>query len=161
AKAQLNQAMGIEGPTGYDLGDDTLPPIDGEDGPSEPMVAEALRSRSDVLAVERQVRANELTIRQLQAGYGPAVSFSSTLNAAGTRIDQLVPNWNLTVSLSWPLFQGLLTREQVREAEGNWMTVVGQRDAVRQQARLDVETARLRVRAAKAALVATRDALAS
>jgi outer membrane protein len=159
AKAQLNQAMGIEGPTAYDLADDTLPPVDGEDGTSEPLLAEALRSRSDVLAVDRQLRADELTIRQLQAGYGPSFALSSTLNAAGTRIDQLVPNWNLTVTMTWPLFQGLLTREQVREAEGNWMTILGQREAVRQQARLDVETARLRVRAAKAAVVAAGNAL--
>jgi outer membrane protein len=159
AKAQLNQAMGLEGPTGYDLADDTLPPVDGEDGTSEPLVSEALKSRSDVLAGERQVRADELIIRQQQAGYGPAFALSSTLNAASTRIDQLVPNWNLTVSMAWPLFQGLLTREQVREAQGNWMTAVGQRDALRQQARLEVETARLRVRAAKAATVAARDAL--
>jgi outer membrane protein len=159
AKAQLNQAMGVEGPTGYDLADDTLPPVEGEDGASEPLVSEALKSRCDLLAVERQVRADELTIRQLQAGYGPAVALSSTLNAASTQIDKLVPNWNVTVSLTWPLFQGLLTREQVHEAEGNWMTVVGQRDAIRQQARLEVETARLRVRAAKAATVAARDAL--
>src|SRR5262249_37870117 len=47
AKAQLNQAMGIEGPIGYDLADDTLPPVDGEDGSTEPLVAEALKSRSD------------------------------------------------------------------------------------------------------------------
>jgi outer membrane protein len=159
AKAQLNQTMGSEAGTGYDLADDTLPPVDGEDESSDPLVSEALKSRSDVLAVERQVRANELIIRQQQAGYGPAFTLSSTLNAADVRIDQLVPNWNLTFNMTWPIFQGLLTREQVREAEGNWITAVGQRDAIRQQARLDVETARLRVRAAKAATAASRDAL--
>src|SRR5262249_55528124 len=134
---------------------------EGEDGTSEPLVAEALRSRSDVLAVERQARADELTIRQMQAGYGPTLAFSSTLNAASTQIDQLVPHWNLSISVTGPLSQGLLTRGQVREGEGNWVTRLGQREAVRQQARLEVETARLRVRAAKAAMVATRDALAN
>jgi outer membrane protein len=161
AKAQLNQAMGFEGPTSYDLADDTLPPVDGEDGTAEPLVSEALKSRFDVLAIDRQVSADRLIIRQQQAGYGPTFALSTTLNAADVQIDQLVPNWNVIISMNWPIFNGLLTREQAREAEGNWLTAVGQRDAVRQQARLDVETARLRVRAAKAATVAARDALAN
>ena len=47
AKAQLNQAMGIEGPTDYDVANDTMPPVEGEDQPLEALLAEAIRARPD------------------------------------------------------------------------------------------------------------------
>jgi outer membrane protein len=159
AKAQLNQAMGVERIADYDLADDTLPAVEGEDGNSSGLVAEALRARADLVSLERQIVALERTVWQNRAGYAPALNFSSTLNAAGVDIANLTPNWNATLSLTWPLFQGLVTFGQVREAEANLNLLQAQRDAFRQQVLLDVETARLRVRAAKSAIGSAADAL--
>ena len=43
AKAQLNQSMGIEAPTDYDVGNDEIGPRPGEDLPIDPLLDEALR----------------------------------------------------------------------------------------------------------------------
>ena len=71
------------------------------------------------------------------------------------------------VSLTWQLFQGGFTSAQVRESEANIVNAVAQLDALRQQVHVDVQQARLAIRAGKAtlssaqqALVAARDVLA-
>ena len=43
AKAQLNQAIGIERDTAYDVEDESTPAIEGEDKDTAPLLAEALR----------------------------------------------------------------------------------------------------------------------
>jgi outer membrane protein len=70
-------------------------------------------------------------------------------------------NWGAGLLLSVPVFQGGLTRAQVREAEFNLVSIQAQADAERQQVRLDVEQARLAVRADKEALTASVEALAN
>lgn len=67
--------------------------------------------------------------------------------------------WQIGLTLVWPLFQGGLTRGQVREAEGNLGAVDAQLEAERLQVRLDVEQARLSVRSAKVSIGATEEAL--
>ena len=78
---------------------------------------------------------------------------------AGPSIDRTVPNWYLGLTLSWAIFQGGLTRGQVREAKGTLATVAGQEAAQRLQVEVDVEQARLGVQAAKATITAAEEAL--
>jgi len=159
AKAQLNQAMGVEGPTDYDIANDTLPAVDGEDQRIDPLLAEALQHRPDIGALDEQARAQELTLRAAQGGYGPALGVSAGLTDAGPALDQTVANWNATVTLTWNLFQGGLTRAQAQEARANLDSARAQIDTLRQQVRVEVEQARLAVRAAKGALSAAGEAL--
>jgi outer membrane protein len=161
AKAQLAQAMGDDGPARFEIGNDALPPVADEDGPGERLLDEALRARPDFAALERQLRAQELLLSQARGGYGPQLVVSSTASAAGVEVSDLTPNWNVLVTLTWPLFSGLGTRAQVQQADATLSTLVARRDGLRQQASVEVETARLRVRAAKAAGVAAKDALAN
>jgi len=161
AKAQLAQAMGEEGPARFDIADDTLPPVEGEDGQVGSLFAEAIRARPDLVALEKQLQAQELLVGQARAAYGPQVAVSSAVSAAGVQIDDLTPNWNLLISMTWPLFQGFATRAQVDQTEATLTTLGGRRDTLRQQIYVEVETARLRVRAAKAAGAAAKDALAN
>ncbi|MEO8796888.1 MAG: TolC family protein, partial [Polyangiaceae bacterium] len=77
----------------------------------------------------------------------------------GIALDGLVPNWDVGLLVSWPLFQGGLTRAQVDEAEANLQSVEQQKVAEVLQIRLDVEQARLALRAAKASLGATDEAV--
>ncbi len=69
--------------------------------------------------------------------------------------------WNAAagVTLTWNLFQGGLTTGTVHEAEGNLGFAAAQLDVLRQQVRVDVDQALLGIRAAKAALSSSRDAL--
>jgi outer membrane protein len=87
------------------------------------------------------------------------VNLSTGLSEAGSEIDDLVWNWNAGLLLSWPLFQGGQTRAQVRVARAELAGLEAQVDALRQGVRLEVDQARLAVRAVVAALGAADDAV--
>ena len=159
AKAQLNQAMGIEGPTDYDVSDETLPPVPGEDDSTDALLAEAMQSRPELTAAADQVRAQELTLRALRGAYGPSLGASTGFSDAGVQMSNLAWNWNVAVGLTVPIFQGGQTKAQVREGVANVAAAKAQLDAARQQVRFDIEQARLAVRAAKAAMAASGEAL--
>jgi len=159
--AQLDQAMGVttDAEPRYDLADNGMPPVDGEDGPLGPLVDRALTTRPELASIQRQRRAQELLIRSLKGGYGPALSAAAGATEVGTEINNVRPNWFGGLTLSWPLLQGGLTRGQVHEATGTLDALAAQEDVLRLQVRVDVEQARLGVRAAKATITAAGEAL--
>jgi len=158
AKAQLNQAIGIERDTNYDVEDESTPEIAGEDQSTDPLLAEALKARPDYISLDRQVEAQKLAIWAAKTAYGPNLSASTGFTYNGTDITNLAWNWNFSLTLNWQLFQGGLTWYTVKEQKANLEGVEAQRDLLRQQVRLSVEQARLAVRAAKAALGAAHEA---
>ncbi len=97
-------------------------------------------------------------MRALQGGYGPSLGVQAGVTESGPRANDLSEGWNTQVTLSWPLFQGGLTRAQVREARANASSLGAEADLLRQQVRLELEQARLGVRAARATLVASDEA---
>jgi outer membrane protein len=159
ARAQLNQAMGIEESTDYEVADEVLPPVPGEDLPLEALVTDAVATRPDLRALEELARAQQLTIGAVRGAYFPALGVSTGFTDAGGALDSLVWNWNVTATLTWNLFQGGLTRAQEREARANLEAAQAQLDSLRQQVRVELEEARLAVRAAKGALGASDVAL--
>jgi outer membrane protein len=144
--------MGVVGSTDYEVADEVLPPVAGEDGGLEPLVSEAERSRPDLTALEQQARAQELTVGSAQGGYGPALGISTALTDAGPALDSTVWNWNATATLTWNIFQGGLTRATVSEARSTLSAARAQAEVLRQQIRVDVDQARLGVRAAQGSL---------
>jgi outer membrane protein len=159
AKNQLNAAIGVMTNTNFEVADERAPAVDGEDGPVEPLVARALESRPDITALERQHDTQTKTIRALRGAYGPSLVASTTATDQGTQLNNLVPNWNVGVTLTWPILQGGLTDGQVREAEANLQAIEAQRDALKIQVRVQVDQARLAIKAAKASIGAADDAL--
>ena len=157
ARAQLNQTMGVEDTTDYDVGDETLPTVEGEEATTDALVEIAIQSRPDLASLRQQVRANELTLSSVRGAYAPSLGVSTSFTEAGS--STLVWNWNAAATLTWNLFQGGLTRAQEREARANIEAAQAQFDTERQQIRVEVEQARLAVRAAKATLGAAGEAL--
>lgn len=160
-KAQLNQAMGLVGPTDYEVADDTLPPVEGEDLTLEALMPQALAARPEIAALDAQTRVQERTLGSVKAGYLPALGLAAGLNDSGPALDSTVWNWSTQLTLSWNVYQGGLTSAQVRETQANLDAARAQLETQRQQVRVDVETARLAVRAAKQTLSAAGDALAN
>lgn len=159
AKAQLNLAMGAPQPIDYDVADETLAPIGEEDQPLDTLVQVAVTARPELMALNKQVQAQELQLRAVRGAYGPTLGASTGLTEQGPQLDNMRWNWNVAVSLNWNVFQGMLVPAQVREAESNLTVVKAQRDAVDQQLRLEVEQARLAVRSTKGSLLAVEEAL--
>ncbi len=158
-KAQLNQAMGVEAATDYDVASDTLPPVDGEEQPLDPLLSEALGHRPDYAALEQQARSQELTLRSVNGGYAPSLGVSTGITDVGQALDSTTWNWNATVTLTWNIFQGGLTRAQSQEAEANLDSARAQIATLRQQVRVDVVQAQLAVRANRETLSAAGEAL--
>ena len=161
AKVQLNQAMGLARDTSYEVADDALPPVDGEDAPVGTLFAEAVKARPDLIAFDKQIRAQRLTVAATKGGFGPTFGVSMTINDAGTDIGALTWNWNTTVNASWALFDGLLTYSQVKEAQANLHGIEAQRDTLTQQVMVDVSQAQLQVHAARETFVAASKSVVS
>ena len=97
----------------------------------------------------------------VKGAYGPTLGAAMNLTDSGVDLTGLTWNWNALVSLTWQLFQGLLTRSQVREAQANLSAVQAQRAGLVNQVRVELSQAHLQVRAAKATLAAVEEALES
>jgi outer membrane protein len=159
SKVTLNAAMGVLGPTDYEVADTQLAAIDGEDAALDVLLEEANRARPEVQSLEDQVRAEQLTVRAIEGQYGPSLAANLGFTQGGTSIGRLGWNAAAGLSLTWSIFEGGITRAQVNEAQANVMATVAQLDLLRQQIHSDVDGARLQVRAAKESLSATREAL--
>ncbi|HXN34162.1 MAG TPA: TolC family protein [Polyangiaceae bacterium] len=158
AKAQLNQAAGIAGGTDYDVGDEELARVDDEDQPLETLVDKALAARPEMATLHKQSEAQAQSLSSAKAGYGPSLSAAAGATEQGTALDGLVPNWNAGLVVTWSVFQGGLTKGQVHQAEAALDSIGAQRSLEELQVRLDVDSARLAIRAAKATIGAAQDA---
>jgi outer membrane protein len=159
SRAQLNQAMGVEQDTDYDVADDALPALANEDASTDDLMPEALKARPDVLAIEQQVKALLNALSSIRGAYWPTFAASAGATQGGTKLDDLGWNVQAGVSLTWNLYQGGFTTGQVHEAEANVAAQVAALDSLRLQVRLDVDQARLALRAAKASTGAAAEAL--
>jgi len=159
ARAQLNQAMGVEGSIDYEVADEQLPAVDGEDGTIDDLLKAALPARPEVAAMEQQLRAQELTLSATSGAYWPTLGVGASAGTGGSQLNALDLNWSVGPNLSWSFFEGGRTTGAVREARAQLDSLRAQMDQLRQTVRLDVEQARLAVRASKAALTASADAV--
>ena len=159
AVAQLAQAMGAPVAGHFQVADDDFPAVTDEDGPSGPLINRALRARPEVANLVDQRRAQELLTQATKGNYGPSLSGVASMSETGASLYSPVPNWYAGLNLTWNIFQGGLTRGQVREANGNLQNLNGQEQAERLQVAVDVEQSRLAVQAAKATISASDEAL--
>ena len=159
AKAQLNQAMGVEGPIDYEVEVPAVEPVADEDKSTDELLPTAIKARPDLQALADQIKAQEYTISATKGGYYPGLSAITSLSDGGPAVDNLAWNWYGMLQLSWPIFGGGITNEQVREARATISVLRGQFEIQRLQIRLDLEQARLAVRAAKASEEATHEAV--
>jgi outer membrane protein len=162
SRAQLNQAMGVEGPLDFEVSDESLGPAPGEDASTGELLAEALKGRPEMASLADQLRAQQLDLGSVRGQYGPSIAAVAGLAQGGDAFDHL-HNWNAQVgiALTWSLYQGGFTKASVREAEARIRNGQAQVDAQRQQIRLQVEQVRLAVAAGKASQVGAREAQAN
>lgn len=158
AKAQLNQAMGVEGGTDFTIADETMAPVAGEDKGLDALLGEAVANRPDLAAMQSRLQAQSLLVDAAEHANYPSLRASAGAGSNGTPISSPNNNWNLGVGLSWPLYTGGAREAQADQARANLEGLRAQADTLRQQLRLAVEQARLAVVSAKAAQVAAAEA---
>jgi outer membrane protein len=158
AKAQLAQAMGLESWGAFEVGDDSIPPVSGEDGALDPLLSEAFAARPELSSLQEAERANDESIRAARSGYLPTVSARGTFNRTGPALDETQEVWTAGLNLSWNLFGGGVTSAKVREANANLESLRAQDVALRTSIRVALEQALLGVRAAISSVAAAREA---
>jgi outer membrane protein len=161
ARAVLNQAMGVERSIDYDLSDEELPSVEGEDGNVETLVDEAKHLRSEMVNLRLNTQSQELSLRSAHDMIWPNLGVSGSVNESGPGLDRTTWNFAGLITLSVPILQGGAINAQILQAQGQLVQGNAQLEVERQQVRLDVEQARLGIRAAKGAIAAAEDALAN
>ena len=161
AKTRLNQAMGVQGPTSYDVQAPPSAPVPEEDAALDQLVAEALTRRPDEAALQAQCRSARANIKAAGDTAFPTLSLTAGASDNGTTVDSngrqsvsLTPNINAGLALSWSLNLGPLVPGELRVARAQLASVSAQLDGLHVQVRVDVETAQLAVKAARQSLVA-------
>jgi outer membrane protein len=161
AKAQLELAMGVERKHDYDVSDEAMPAVAGEERELDALVTDAATRRPDLAALQRQMEAQQLTLEAQEHNNFPTLRASAGAGANGVPLDRNSNNWNAGLSLNWPLFNGGAQQAQQREARASLEGLQAQYDLLRQQMRLDLEQARLAVVAQKAAVKAAAESTKS
>jgi outer membrane protein len=149
AKAKLNQAMGVESGTTYDVVDGAPGPGDLEGQSLEDLVVLAASARPELAALEAQLHAQELTLKSIKGNFWPQLNASLGLTVQARALPQPTPNLNFGLNLQWAFYQGGLTLSQVSENEATIAQLSAQRDVTHHQVRLDVEQALLDVNGGK------------
>jgi outer membrane protein len=157
SKARLNQVMGVEQGTAYDIAEETMAPLENEDAPVEELVKEAFHVRPELAAQDQLIVSNRELISSARGNFFPSVGVSTTFTENGTFASSAW-NWNAQASLTWSIFDGLGTPARTAEASANLSAAQAQLDASRLSIRLEVEQQRFAVRAAKEGLVAAKEA---
>jgi outer membrane protein len=146
ARETLRTAMGVTGPFLVTLVD-TL-----ERGAltvnDESLVAQAYASRPELQSIQAQQRAQADQVSALQKQYLPAVSGNAQYNWTG-REYPLQQGWLWGVTLTFPLFDDILTSAQVGEAQANLHGLQAQEEDLRQQITLEVRQSFLTLRQAE------------
>jgi len=98
-------------------------------------IAQALKGRTELLALRKQELVEKEAVITAQGNYKPTVSLSGGYGAHNTEFDNnlshAVPGWTGGAQLSWSVFDGLLTAGKVEQAK-----------ALYEGAKVDVETRR-------------------
>ena len=161
ARARLVQAVGGGLSGAFDVADEAMPPVAGEDGTTDALLARALPARAELRALERQVRAQQRTADAISGGYWPSLNVSTGVTEGGPALDDMRWNWRIGAALSWQLYQGGATDAQRDEAQASLVALRAQLETQQQAIRLELEEARLSLRSAKASLEATGEAVAA
>jgi len=157
AKATLNQAMGVDGTTAYDVATERIGELPEEQLEDERVAALGAAQRPEMKTLAKQAEADERQLSAAKGAYGPSLGVSTGFTEAGPDLTGMTWNWNAQAQLLWPLFQGGLTNARVREATANQAVTHSQTVLERQQVRFDVIQARLAVRAGKAGLTTAKE----
>src|SRR6185369_265999 len=93
----------------YDLSDDGLTGVGGEESTVDGLVDEAMGARPEVARLQLLALGQELSLKATRAGYWPTLSLNLGLTDNGRELDTLTWNLSGALTLSVPIFTGLAT----------------------------------------------------
>ena len=149
ARVNLNNALGLPYAPLYSIQDNLYYQKYGVT--MEEALSRAFSKRPDLKSIETQEEAGRESIELARKGYFPALVGTANYNFSGEDYP-LDRNWNTGVSLNIPLFSGLLTTYQVKEARSNLNVLKANMESLKQQILLEVKDAHLNLLGAEEAI---------
>jgi outer membrane protein len=161
ARARLHRALGLGGTPGYELAEESVPAVAGEDGPAEPLGASVDANRPAIQRAGLLVSSQERAVESARGGYLPSLGVFAGATARGARPTDLDGGWSAGLTLSWSLFDGGLTRARVREASATLESLRAGEETARQDAQLELAQVLSTIHGAKSAWEASAEAVSA
>jgi outer membrane protein len=140
AKVTLNNAMGVPEAPEYSIQDNLA--FQQYPVTLDKAVETAYKNRHDLQSLIAQRRAAERNIDLQKTGYYPVLSGNAAYNVGGTDFP-LEKGWTIGVGVTFPIFNGFLTKKQVEEARANLSVFRANEEGLKQSILLDVQQAYL------------------
>ena len=147
ARVNLNNAMGVPDAPVYTV-EDSLAFIKYKITLDDAL-SKAMANRPDIKSLALRRRAVEASVQLAKTGYYPALTGSTSYNWQGGTGLPLESEWNVGVTLSFPIFSGFLTKHQVEEAVSNLNVARANEEALRLSVVLDVQQSYLNLKQAE------------
>ncbi|MEW6053934.1 MAG: TolC family protein [Nitrospirota bacterium] len=145
----LNNVMGVPDAPEYTLNETMT--FEKYDITLEEAMKKAYENRPDLKSIVTQRKAAESAVGLAKTGYYPVLTGSAGYSWSGEQFP-LEHGWNAGATLSFPLFNGFLTKHQVEEARANLNILKANEELLRQIIFLEVQQAYLTLRAAEEAI---------
>jgi len=136
AKADLNNTLGIPDAPPYAIEDNLV--FQKYDISFKEALQRAYKQRPDLQSTRYQKKALEESVRLAKKGYYPTLSGDADYSWSGESFP-LTSAWNVGVTLSFPLFNGSLTKYRVEEARKNLRVLEANKESLRQNIFLGIQ----------------------
>ncbi len=114
----------------------------------EDALSKAYQSRPDLQSIVAKRQAAEKSIDLAKTGYYPVLTGNAAYNWAGENFP-LDHGWEVGAAISFPVFNGFLTKYQVEEAKANLNVLRANEESLRQSIFSDVQQAYLNLKQAE------------
>jgi outer membrane protein len=146
----LNNAMGIPDAPEYSIDENMS--FARYEVTLEDALTKAYQNRPDLKSIVSKRQAAERSIELARTGYYPVLTGSASYSWSGEKLSSLDHGWDVGAALTFPLFNGFLTKYQVDEAKANLNILRANEESLKQTIFQDVQQAYLTLRAAEEAI---------
>lgn len=147
AVVTLNNAMGVPAAPEYTIEDNLS--FKKYSITFEDALSKAYKERPDLMSIIAKRQAAEKSVGLANTGYYPVLTGNAAYSWSGEKISSLDHGWNLGAGLSFPIFNGFLTKYQVQEAKANLNISKANEESLRQSIFSDVQQAYLNLKQAE------------
>ncbi len=136
--ARLRNEMGVPEAPAFDIKDDL--DLTRVEMTLDDAIAKALQSRQDIRAAQARTRSSGEAVRLAESGNYPFITGIADYTWAGEGYP-FDDGWTAGVTLTWPVFSGFFTRNQVSESKSSLEVSRSNEDTIRQAVLLEVQQA--------------------
>ena len=154
AKVTLNNAMGVPDAPDYIIED--ILAFQKYEITFAQAIETAYKNRPDLLSAVARRMSLERSVDLARTGYYPVLTGNASYERQDTTFFPSAEGWSAGISLTFPIFSGFLTKNQVQEAKANLSAAKANEEALKQAILLDVQQAYLNLNVAEDSISNTK-----